>query len=133
MSKTGKITIGENDMTDTDRTVYWLRIEGMAIFIAAIATYAWTGGNWILFAALLLAPDLFMLGYLRGPRFGAVIYNLGHVYAVPLALAAFGLIFTVSEAFPVALIWIAHIGMDRTLGYGLKRPSGFKHTHLNTP
>ena len=30
----------------------------------------------------------------------------------------------------VALIWLAHIGMDRLLGYGLKYPSAFKDTHL---
>jgi hypothetical protein len=30
----------------------------------------------------------------------------------------------------LATIWIAHIGFDRALGYGLKYGSGFTHTHL---
>ncbi len=31
----------------------------------------------------------------------------------------------------VAAIWIAHIAMDRALGYGLKpSPTGFTDTHL---
>ena len=29
-----------------------------------------------------------------------------------------------------SLIWLAHIGFDRTLGYGLKCPTAFKDTHL---
>ncbi|MCS4316879.1 hypothetical protein M2407_001178 [Serratia sp. BIGb0234] len=29
-----------------------------------------------------------------------------------------------------ALIWGAHIGFDRALGYGLKYASGFADTHL---
>ena len=31
----------------------------------------------------------------------------------------------------VALVWAAHIGVDRAVGYGLKYPTGFKHTHLS--
>jgi hypothetical protein len=130
MTEADTLKVGGKDMGGIDRTMLWLRVEGMAIFIAAIAAYAWSGGNWILFAVLLLAPDLFMLGYLQGPRIGAFVYNLGHVYAAPIALGALGMVFGINEALPVALIWIAHIGMDRMLGYGLKRPSGFKHTHL---
>jgi len=30
----------------------------------------------------------------------------------------------------ISLIWIAHIGIDRVLGYGLKYPTAFKDTHL---
>jgi hypothetical protein len=30
----------------------------------------------------------------------------------------------------VALIWLAHIGFDRALGYGLKYKAGFGFTHL---
>ena len=30
----------------------------------------------------------------------------------------------------LALIWIAHIGLDRALGYGLKYATGFGDTHL---
>jgi hypothetical protein len=30
----------------------------------------------------------------------------------------------------VALIWIAHIGLDRMLGYGLKYGTSFVDTHL---
>lgn len=30
----------------------------------------------------------------------------------------------------LCLIWLAHIGMDRMLGYGLKYPTDFKDTHL---
>jgi hypothetical protein len=30
----------------------------------------------------------------------------------------------------LGLIWLAHVGADRLLGYGLKYPTGFRDTHL---
>ncbi len=30
----------------------------------------------------------------------------------------------------LSITWVAHIGMDRTLGYGLKYQTNFKDTHL---
>jgi Domain of unknown function (DUF4260) len=107
-----------------------LRLEGAAAFAGAIALYAHAGFSWPLFALLILAPDLAMLPYLIGPRAGAAAYNLAHTYvlALPLALVGFWLASPVASA--LGLIWIAHIGMDRMLGYGLKYASGFRDTHL---
>lgn len=36
------------------------------------------------------------------------------------------------KSLPVALglVWLAHIGLDRLLGYGLKYRDHFQHTHL---
>ena len=107
-----------------------LRLEGAAAFAAAIALYGLAGFPWLAFVILFLAPDLAMLAYLVGPRAGALAYNLVHTYALalPVALAGFALGSTVASA--LALIWIAHIGFDRMLGYGLKYRSGFGDTHL---
>jgi hypothetical protein len=107
-----------------------LRLEGAAAFAAAIALYAHAGFSWLMFAVLILAPDLAMLPYLIGPRAGAAAYNLVHTYALalPLTLAGFWLASPIASA--LGLIWIAHIGMDRMFGYGLKYTSGFGDTHL---
>jgi hypothetical protein len=107
-----------------------LRLEGLAFLLASVALFAVLDGSWLLFAVLLLAPDLAMLGYLRGPRVGAVLYNAAHTYPVPVVVGLFGLWGGSSLALHLALIWTAHIGMDRALGYGLKLPEGFQHTHL---
>lgn len=107
-----------------------LRIEGAVVLALMIWAYQNLGGNWWLFAALFLVPDLFMLGYLRSNRAGAWVYNVGHTYLAPGALALLGLISGISALMPIALIWAAHIGFDRMLGYGLKDPAGFKVTHL---
>jgi len=107
-----------------------LRVEGFVALIAAVTTYWFLGGNWWLFAVLLLAPDLSFFGLYAGETAGAKIYNLAHTYAVPALLGAigwFGGVFWLTE---VALIWVAHIGLDRTLGYGLKYPGVAHHTHL---
>jgi hypothetical protein len=71
-----------------------------------------------------------MLGYLRGPRLGARVYNLGHTWLLPGVLAALGILAGLSIALDVAVIWFGHIGVDRLLGYGLKLPTGFQDTHL---
>ena len=110
-----------------------LRLEGALVFIAAVAGYGWLGASWGLFAVLLLAPDVFMAGYLAGPRLGALVYNVGHTYAVPIGIGAVALGTSSVLLGAGALIWAAHIGMDRALGYGLKHPSGFHDTHLSDP
>lgn len=107
-----------------------LRLEGAALLALALIAYAHIGGNWILFAVLLLAPDLSALGYLAGNKIGAACYNLVHITALPLALGGYGMLSGQMFLVPFALIWLSHIGMDRLLGYGLKYPDSFTHTHL---
>jgi len=107
-----------------------LHAEGAAIAAAAIALYFHAGYPWWLLVALALAPDLAAIGYLAGPRVGAVAYDAAHTYALPVVLATAGLIADSDLAVQIGLIWIVHIGVDRALGYGLKYPTGFKDTHL---
>jgi hypothetical protein len=107
-----------------------LRLEGLALGASCVWLYAGAHRSWWLFAALVLLPDLSMLGYLRGPRLGAVLYNVVHTWVAPLALFATGWWASVSLPLALAFIWGAHIGFDRALGYGLKLPSGFQDTHL---
>ena len=108
-----------------------LRVEG-GVLLATGALFYWVnGGSWVLFAVLILAPDVSMLGYLLGAKVGTAAYNLAHTYALPAGLAVFGVLAGSPLAVSVALVWLAHIGMDRMVGYGLKYASGFKDTHLD--
>jgi hypothetical protein len=108
-----------------------LRLEGLGLLVLAMMLYASSGLPWLAFAILFLVPDLSFLGYLAGPRAGAVIYNLAHDTLGPLLLVIGGYFFAAhSYVLAVALIWLAHIGMDRALGYGLKYSAGFSFTHL---
>lgn len=108
----------------------WLRVEGGVLLSLALVTYWQTQGNGWLFALLLLAPDLSMLGYLGGPRLGATTYNLFHNYLWPAVLLLLSGPTGSATLWQVGLIWFAHIGMDRVLGYGLKYATAFKDTHL---
>lgn len=108
-----------------------VRLEGLALGLACIALYAGLGRSWWLFAALILVPDISMLGYLRGPRVGAALYNLVHNWVtVVLWFAAAWVLSGGSLSLSLPLILGAHIGFDRALGYGLKLPTGFRDTHL---
>jgi Domain of unknown function (DUF4260) len=108
-----------------------LALEGAAIGIAAISAYWMLSGPALLFALLILAPDIAMLGYFAGPRAGSVIYNAVHHLALPVLALCAGWIFAAPPLLMhVLLIWIAHIGMDRAVGYGLKYPTAFKETHM---
>jgi hypothetical protein len=107
-----------------------LRVEGVALLVLSVLLYRVNGGGWLMFGVLLPAPDLSMLGYLAGPQVGAAIYNTFHTYAMPAVVGALGMIFASPLMVAVALIWFAHISMDRTVGYGLKYPTSFKDTHL---
>lgn len=104
--------------------------EGLAAACAAIVLYFHLGFAWWLLLAFLLAPDLSALGYLSGPKVGAVTYDAAHTYALPLTLATAGALTDANLVTGIGLIWLTHIGIDRALGYGLKYPTSFKNTHL---
>ncbi len=108
-----------------------LRAEGLVIALFAAIAYFTLGGLWWLFLGLFLAPDLSMLGYLAGARYGSMAYNLAHTYLGPAAVGALGLWMGVDLAVLVGLIWTAHIGFDRVVGYGLKYETRFSDTHLS--
>lgn len=112
------------------RSAVLLRLEGLALGALAIWGFTLTDASWGLFAVLILAPDLGMLGYLASPRVGAVTYNAVHTYLAPAALVAVATLAGWTWGVPVALVWAAHIGIDRALGYGLKAPESFGMTHL---
>src|SRR5687768_17841635 len=97
-----------------------LRLEGAALFAAAIALYVDQGFSALAFVLLILAPDVSLLGYLANERVGAVAYDVVHFEAFPLALATAGVLSGSGVLVQVGLIWLAHVGFDRALGYGLK-------------
>ncbi len=114
-----------------------LRLEGAALLAAALILYAQSGAEWKMFAILFLAPDLAFAFYAFGARAGAFAYNTTHSTIGPflLALASqfdFAKLGTahLPALLPLALVWFAHVGFDRALGYGLKYASGFSDTHL---
>jgi hypothetical protein len=113
-----------------DLTTVILRLEGIALLAVAGYLYAQYGDGWVLFALLILAPDLSLLGYTAGPVVGAAAYNVLHTTVLPLFLGVVGIVAGSEVVLSVALVWLAHIGMDRGLGYGLKLTSGFRDTHL---
>ena len=107
-----------------------LRLEGLTLFAGMTLLYAVWDGSWWLYAILFLVPDLSFAAYLAGPRIGAITYNAAHGYMAPLALMTTGFALASPLVLSIAMIWMAHIGIDRALGYGLKYSSGFGFTHL---
>jgi len=107
-----------------------LRLEGLTLFAGMTLLYAVWGGSWWVYFILFLAPDLSFAAYLSGPKFGAMIYNAMHSYMVPMTLMVSGFGFEAPLVLSIAIIWLAHIGIDRALGYGLKYSAGFGYTHL---
>ena len=106
-----------------------LRLEGLCVLVASVFAYSKLDAGWGMFFACFLLPDLSFLGYLAGPRLGAFAYNAAHSYIGAVAFLSS------SKAWPqvpvaVGLVWAAHIGFDRALGYGLKYGNGFSYTHL---
>jgi hypothetical protein len=106
------------------------RLESGFIAAASLYFYLHLHFSWVWFIILLLTPDLFMVGYMSGSVLGAKLYNLGHNYGVPAVLLLIGAGTGTRLLLAAGLIWAAHVGMDRALGYGLKFGTGFKDTHL---
>jgi hypothetical protein len=125
-------TVAEAGAVDAESTWVrpWLRAEGVGTFAAGLAGFLFLGLPWWAFALLLLVPDVSMVGYLRGPRVGAILYNLVHDLATGVAVAGLGLAIGSVPLAAAGAILVAHSGMDRIAGYGLKYPDVFRHTHL---
>ena len=107
-----------------------LRLEGLTLFAGMTMLYGVWDGSWWIYAILFLAPDLSFAAYLANPKIGAIVYNAAHSYMAPVALMTTGFALSSSLVLSIAMIWLAHIGIDRALGYGLKYQAGFTFTHL---
>ncbi|MBV7298407.1 DUF4260 domain-containing protein [Enterovibrio paralichthyis] len=107
-----------------------LRLEGLGLFLAALALYHQQGFAWSMFFTWILLPDIALLAFLASPRIGAIAYNITHSSIGPFLLIVLAAFMPFPAALPICLIWFAHIGFDRALGYGLKYQQGFSFTHL---
>ena len=133
------VTAASKDMTGGVRALQ--QLEGGAIAALSItATLVVDPSLWWVPLAAFLVFDLSMLGYLRSPAAGAIGYNIVHNYAWPAAFGAAALVLSANGALPalatgsgiIASAWAFHVGVDRMLGYGLKLPDAFQHTHLGS-
>ena len=114
----------------SEKIINILKTEALAMLALAVFIYYFIGASWVLFFLLLLTPDLFMVGYFKNSKIGACIYNLGHMYVLPIILLGLFYLLHTPILLPISIIWIAHISMDRMLGFGLKFDTNFKDTHL---
>jgi hypothetical protein len=107
-----------------------LRAESVGIFVAGVVGWLAMGGHPLWLLPALLAPDISMIGYVGGPRLGAITYNAVHNLVLGLGLLLVGWLAAIAALALAGAIVVAHVGMDRTLGYGLKLPTDFRDTHL---
>lgn len=107
-----------------------ISLEYLLAFLISLFFYWQFDFSLFYFFLFLLLPDLSMLGYTVNTKVGALFYNLGHSLILPTILMMIG--FGMMSTLPLmaSIIWLAHIFLDRALGYGLKYDEGFKKTHL---
>ncbi len=109
-----------------------LQLEGLALLILGCCFWHLQEHSWWLFAALFLLPDIGMLGYLANTRIGAFTYNLFHHLGIAILVMIIGFLSELEVLQIAGIVLLAHAGFDRMLGYGLKYPDAFKHTHLDS-
>ncbi|OZM56311.1 hypothetical protein CIB95_12920 [Lottiidibacillus patelloidae] len=109
----------------------FIKLEGLVVFLISFGIYYELDFNWTLFFLLLFVPDIGMLGYIHSKKIGAMIYNTFHTYSLPLFLLFIGFLLNNDFLLSISIIWTAHIGIDRAIGYGLKYTTDFKDTHIN--
>ena len=107
-----------------------LKLEAAALFVLGIFLSNRLNFDWWWFLALILAPDLSMIGYLFGNKSGAFLYNVFHHKGIALLIYALGYYLSIENIQLAGIILFSHLAMDRILGYGLKYEKGFKYTHL---
>ncbi|EIT87366.1 hypothetical protein A374_00290 [Fictibacillus macauensis ZFHKF-1] len=107
-----------------------IRIENGMAFALSFVLYVRMDYPLWLFFVLLLAPDLTMIGYAMNQKTGARMYNVGHSFILPFLFVVCYVFFSNDYLLIIAIIWIAHICMDRLFGFGLKYKDSFKSTHI---
>jgi len=108
----------------------WLRAEGVIAFAWGVVIWVLLNQPLPLLLVALLLPDLSMLGYLRGPHAGAILYNIVHNWATAGLVLLIALVAQSGPLILVGAVLLGHVGIDRALGYGLKYPTAFQDTHL---
>ncbi len=109
-----------------------LKIEELAQFILGIVLFSLLDFSWWWFPALILIPDIGMLGYLINSRIGAATYNIFHHKGIAIGVMLAGYYLSMPILSLAGIILFSHSAMDRMFGYGLKFADSFNNTHLGT-
>ena len=116
---------------NTSKMNILLKIEsGVTALLFALLFVIIGGYDWWWLLVLFFAIDISAIGYLISPKVGAMTYNIGHTYVFPSVLFIVFLVTRIDWMQFVSLLWLFHISVDRTIGFGLKYPKGFSFTHL---
>lgn len=107
-----------------------LRLEGAVVLAFSVGLYLRYGGNVWFLIPFILAVDVSMAGYAAGPSTGAMTYNALHSWVPGFAVLALGMFGGIDWLVLAGAVLVAHVGMDRMMGYGLKYPTSFADTHL---
>lgn len=107
-----------------------LQSEEILLFGFSIYLFSLTDFEWWWYPALILLPDIGMIGYAVNPRIGAFTYNLFHHRGLAVAILCAGWFLANPNLELAGIILLGHSSMDRIFGYGLKYPDSFKNTHL---
>ena len=100
------------------------------MFLLSIYFFNQTTFAWWWFLALILTPDIGMLGYLVNTKTGAITYNLFHHKAIALLVLFLGWYWNIEWVLLSGIILFGHSSLDRVFGYGLKYNDSFQNTHL---
>ncbi|MDZ7681136.1 MAG: DUF4260 domain-containing protein [Fodinibius sp.] len=122
---------GSNENKNSTQSMkHIIKLEEAALLFLSVLLFTQTGFAWWLFAALLLVPDISMVGYGLNNRFGAFLYNIFHHKGI--AILVYGIGYLIEDRYLelAGVILLGHSSMDRMFGYGLKFADSFKHTHL---
>ena len=109
----------------------WLKLEDVVFFVLALVIFAQLDYSWWVYVLLFLLPDISMIGYTAGPAVGAATYNVVHHQGVALAVCLLGAWMVSPPVLLAGTVLLGHSAFDRVLGYGLKYPDAFKHTHFD--
>lgn len=107
-----------------------LKLEALAEFLLSVFAFSQLDFAWYWYPALLLLPDLSMIGYAFNTRIGAFSYNFLHNKALGVFVGVLGFTIGNPGLLLAGVILYGHSAMDRIFGYGLKFPDDFKNTHL---
>lgn len=140
-STTRQVRTNTTESGHKEASTHILLIPGFALLAGSIALAVRTGTPWWLVLTGFVGPDLaFVLAVgqehvapRRIPRRVVAPYNLLHRSVIPVLVLLLSVVLHSAPTAVVAISWIAHILVDRAVGFGLRDRQGAiippKHIH----
>ncbi len=144
---TGVARVPVTGPNEVVRRIGWVVLAACCAAFGIFEAAKHGGATWGMFFLGAIGPDIPLFvqpvvrgGHQRGQLARAIVpfYNTLHFWLLPLVVIVFFSFYGTTNdqsapGFTLGLLWLAHIAVDRVLGYGLRGRDGWQRRGVPSP